>query len=725
MAFPQIFSIIVRYSCRKLHLDNQIMQGVRTPLKLTTLSYALLTLSTSIWAAENSSTLTEQPQADVQQMEALTFEVRSAAIKPKDPDISAVAKTIVTRDEMLKFGDQSINDALRRAAGFQLPGAGGGPRGGPSAGGMRFRGGGAPVFLINGEPVQGGPRGGMSVVDSITPEMIERIEITKQPSVAQASVASSAVINIILKEPLNGTRLSGSVRAGYGLTQSNTREEERTNLNFQMDGRDNAWIYSLSGSQSWNDSDTLTRTQNATGEQTQRRITNRTSQMLTPRVEYQLDDQQKLVAEAFYRNNESEGSSGSQVQKDKNDSIRLNTRYERKNQGDSDKIRLSIEQQQETELTRSTRQQSYIDEQINEYGLAYDGIRKFDAKKQIKFGTDLRSSELESNIANTLDEQTYAAYVEGSWRYTDKQTLTLGVRQEWIDRSGLVDYQDNHLSPVLAHRYDFNEQWSLQTNLSQAFKSPRSNQLMPTVSVSTDSDAGSLNNPDRGGNPFLRPEKINAYETTLGYNTPAGGVNLTTYYREIEDYIEKSIYSENVTGHLCGTADSDCRFVERPYNQDSATTYGVEIAGRYALKQTDSGHSFMLNAQLSTVRAKIEEDNGTKRLASDVAPYSASTGISYNYQPWRIATSVNLNYTPEYTRALSNEPYNRTSNERVNMDISFTKRFEQKWSASVNARNILSSDYKEVLRDQRTGALYQSRINEAIPSFMFTVEKKF
>ncbi len=35
--------------------------------------------------------------------------------------------------------------------------------------------------------------------------------------------------------------------------------------------------------------------------------------------------------------------------------------------------------------------------------------------------------------------------------------------------------------------------------------------------------------------------------------------------------------------------NTDCRFVERPYNQDSATTYGVEIAGRYALKQTEIG----------------------------------------------------------------------------------------------------------------------------------------
>jgi outer membrane receptor protein involved in Fe transport len=114
--------------------------------------------------------------------------------------------------------------------------------------------------------------------------------------------------------------------------------------------------------------------------------------------------------------------------------------------------------------------------------------------------------------------------------------LTLGLRQEWIQRSGLVDYDDQHLSPVLAHRYNFNDVWSLQTNISQAFRNPKADDLLPTVSISTDTDAGSLNNPDRGGNPFLRPEKIQAYESTLGYNTAAGGANLTGFYRQIDDY---------------------------------------------------------------------------------------------------------------------------------------------------------------------------------------------
>lgn len=685
---------------------------------LSTLSLAIFAITSASLANDETTSANKTTEAtqlkeneSPKQLKTLVFAAEQTPAK--DPDISAVAKTIVTREEMLQFGDQSVNDALRRAAGFQMPTSGQGPRGSSGSGSMRFRGGGAPVFLINGEAVQGGPRGGMSIVDSITPEMIERIEITKQPSVAQASVASSAVINIILKEPLDDARISGNVKLGYGITQSDQKEEQRKNISVQADGRDDAWIYSVSANQMWNDSKSSTEIENINGTRQQIRSTNRTNTMFAPRVEYQIDDQQKLVSEIFYRKNESDGSSSNQVQNDKNDSIRLNTRYERKDKGDSDKVRLSIEKQNETESTRSNQYSSYIDETVNEYGLAYDGVRKFDESKQVKFGLDARANALASNIADTLDEQRYALYLEGSWKFTNRQTLTVGARQEWLERSGLVEYSDQNLSPVLAHRFDFSDQWSLQTNISRAFKSPNSNNLMPTVSISTDADAGSINNPDRGGNPNLLPEKITALETTLGYNTTAGGVNITAFHRDIDDYIEKVIRQE-------GT-----RFVERPYNQDQATTYGVEISGRYALKQTENGHSFMLNGQLSTVRAKIEDTAHNTRLASDVAPYTASTGVSYNYQPWQLASSINLSYTPEFTRALDNLPYDRTTNQRVNVDISATKRFPKGWATTLSARNILSTDYKERLNNQSDGALYEARVNEAIPSFLFSVEKKF
>lgn len=686
------------------------MDALQPSWKFSALTCALLGISITGWAAETTQAVTEEP---VQTLKTLKLQADAPA--NKNNDISAIAKTIINREEMLKYGDQSVSDALRRAAGFQMP-SGSGPRGPGGASGMRFRGGGAPIFMINGEPVQGGPRGGMSIIDTLTPDMIERIEITKQPSVTQASVAASAVINIILKEPLQSTRLSGTARVGYGLYNSGAAEEERKNLTLQMDGRDSPWLYSVSANQSWDDTTSIIQT--TTQPEIQKSVSERKASMISPRVEYEIDDEKKVVAELFYRNHERDGTRSDQVQLDKKDSLRLNTRFERQVDKNSDKVRLSYEKQNETELTRisqaSLHQKSlYIEQQIEEFGLAYDAVRQFDTDRQIKFGLDTRSNTLESNTADTLDEQRYALYSEGSWRFTDQQTVTLGLRQEWIQRSGLVDYNDQHLSPVLAHLYKFDDQWSLQTNISQAFRSPKADNLLPTVSTSTDSDAGDLNNPDRGGNPFLRPEKIQAYESTLGYNTAAGGVNLTGFYRQIDDYIESVIRLENG------------RNVQRPQNQPHATTYGVELSGRYALKQNEQGHSWMLNSQLSTIRAKVEDDTQQERLVSDVAPYTASMGLSYSYQPWRVSTSVNLSYTPEFTRALENQLYNRTSNERVNLDISATKRFKQGWSTSLSARNLLSTDYKERLNDQSDGSLYQARISQAIPSLLLNIEKKF
>lgn len=678
--------------------------------KLSVLSSALLSISTSVFAAD--SNITTPTETATQVLPTLSFKASAEPQKPKDDDISAVPKTIITRDEMLQYGDQSVMDALRRAAGFQLPTPGQGPRGGGGASGMRFRGGAGPTFLINGEPVQGGPRGGMSIIDTITPEMIERIEIVKQPSVAQASVASSAVINILLKEPLDN-RISGSVKVGYGLRNSNQQESENKQINIQADGRDNAWSYSVSANQMWIDNTSLTKTETATGTREQARTVNRTMQMFAPRLQYDLDDQQKLSAELFYRNIKMDGYSANQTQDDKNDSIRLNTRYERKDKDLSDKIKLSVERQTETQLTRSPQNTIYTDETIHEYGLAYDGMRKLDPDRQIKFGVDTRSSNLDSNVSNRLDEQRYALYAEGSWRFTDRQTITLGARQEWLNRSGLVDYQDQHLSPVLAYRFDLTEQWSIQTNLSQAFNSPKTDRLIPNITVSTDSDAGSLNNPDRGGNPDLKPEKTSAVESTLAYDSANGGMSLTAYHREIKDYIEKVIALEG------------SRYVERPQNQNQATTYGVELSGRYALKQTDAGHSFMLNGQISTIRAKVEDEQHNERLVSDVAPYNASAGLSYNFKPWQLSTSMNLSYTPEFTRGLDGQPYDRTTNQRFGLDLSATKRFTGGWAASLNLNNLLSTDYKERLINQSDGSLYQARTNQGMASFQFSVEKKF
>lgn len=51
------------------------------------------------------------------------------------------------------------------------------------------------------------------------------------------------------------------------------------------------------------------------GERQQQRTTDRTMQMFSPRLEYAIDDTQKLVADLFYRNTKSDGTRQDQIQK--------------------------------------------------------------------------------------------------------------------------------------------------------------------------------------------------------------------------------------------------------------------------------------------------------------------------------------------------------------------------------------------------------------------------
>lgn len=653
----------------------------------------------------NSTVATQQLQ---------TIRLQAQEANAPDRDLSAIAKTIIPRAEMLQYGDQTVSDSLRRAAGIVLPTPGSGPRGGGGAGAARFRGG-APTFLINGEAVQGGPRGGLSVIDTLSIDMIERIEVTKQPSVAQASVASSAVINIILKQPLED-KVSSTLRVGYGVREAGQQRQKQSQLSAQIESKTGPWAWSVNAQQMQNDSENLSITQNAMGETARLQRFERSMRMFSPRLEYQIDDSQKLAVDAFIRDQQTDGMQSDTIQKDRNRGVRLNSRYERIEGDNTDKLRVSLEQLREQQDTRSSSLSNILNnisrEDLNEYGLAYDGLRLLQDDLQAKFGLDVRLAQLTSSDAADLDERRAALYTEGSWRFLPQHTATFGLRQEFLQRSGLVKYQDQHLSPVLAYHYDYDDAWSLQSNLSQAFKSPKTDLINPTISISTEADAGGINNPDRAGNPNLKPEIVRAFESTLGFNRANGGFNVTGFYRDTQDFIERVIALE-------GT-----RFVERPQNQSSASSYGVELSGRYALKQNSAGHSVMLNGQLATIRAKIDSDN-SERLASDVAPYSAGAGISYNFQPWQLATSVQWNYSPAYARTLDDQPFIRTMNARSNVDVNLSKRWQQGWSLALNIRNILAVTQRQTLVNVADGSLFEARSNDSAASYLLTLSKQF
>lgn len=108
---------------------------------------------------------------------------------------SPIAKVIVTRDDIAQFRDRRAGDILRRLPGVAMSSPGVKNRS------ARLRGLGTQYtqVLINGERISGGGEKREFELDRIPADMIERIEIIKNPSAAYSSDAVAGIVNIILR----------------------------------------------------------------------------------------------------------------------------------------------------------------------------------------------------------------------------------------------------------------------------------------------------------------------------------------------------------------------------------------------------------------------------------------------------------------------------------------------------------------------------------------------
>ena len=112
-----------------------------------------------------------------------------------------VAKTVVGRDEIEKYGDTNLSDVLKRLPGVNM--SGGNPR-------LRGLGSGYTLVLVNGEPAPPG-----FSLDNLSPSQVERIEITRGPSADQSAQAVAGTLNIILREAPRTRQRELRVGIGY------------------------------------------------------------------------------------------------------------------------------------------------------------------------------------------------------------------------------------------------------------------------------------------------------------------------------------------------------------------------------------------------------------------------------------------------------------------------------------------------------------------------------
>ena len=125
--------------------------------------------------------------------------------------------TVVSQDELKRFGGMTLGEILDRVAGLNLTSNPLTDRSVISIDGQQTRGdGGHVLFLINGRPIREVMEGGIStdLLESFPVNVLERIEVVKGPgSVLYGSDAVAGVINLVTKKASGdsvGFRSAGS-----------------------------------------------------------------------------------------------------------------------------------------------------------------------------------------------------------------------------------------------------------------------------------------------------------------------------------------------------------------------------------------------------------------------------------------------------------------------------------------------------------------------------------
>lgn len=103
---------------------------------------------------------------------------------------ATAAKTVISRETITRYGDTNLADVLRRVPGITVTKS----RGDGSTIRMRGLGEGYTQLMINGEPALPGV-----TLDSISPDLIERIEVIRTATADQSTQAIAGTINVIFR----------------------------------------------------------------------------------------------------------------------------------------------------------------------------------------------------------------------------------------------------------------------------------------------------------------------------------------------------------------------------------------------------------------------------------------------------------------------------------------------------------------------------------------------
>jgi len=653
---------------------------------------------------------------------------------------STASKIVIGREEIEKQGDSNIGEVLKRMPGITLggnPGRGGGVR-------MRGLSAGYTQILLDGQRVPPG-----FSIESLTPEMVERIEIYRAPTAETGAQAIAGTINIITREGRRGMpselKLGSSWQGGYlspNGSYTTYKEFENWSSNFTFSMYENATpdhSETVLSRQYTATSTTLARTRindssstrdgfNSTGRLQFKGAPGETLTLM-PFVVYSRShnsgtidlSQTQTVSGTSTSSTDSANTSG-----DGNFGMaRLNGQWRRKLSADSAMewkfntggwdssshtyqtptgggLVLPSLSQSSTTRDRSV---SLNGKYTNVLGGGHQWVSgaEIEVVRRTQTAQPVYTDGDGNMQARTLK---YAIYTQDEKQFTPNWSGHGGVRYEQMSTYGNNGETDatNRIgvfSPLLHALWKPNPEGrdQVRMSLTRSFKAPWMQSLLARYTPSRDEIGGSSNiatNPGSKGNPALRPEVALGLDVAVERYLPDGGVmSAAVFHRRVSNLIRNVTSLETISGIATQ------QYVSIPQNVGNAITQGVELEAKFRLNQmlTDAP-AVDIRSNISFYESNVLGITGPNNRLDQQPSMTANLGGDYRLRSMPFTVGGNINMNPGYTTHSSDYQWLYVSQKRV-MDVYGLWRVDASTSWRLTLSNLSPLSYN-------TNSLYNS-----------------
>lgn len=593
-----------------------------------------------------------------------TIQVVGAAYNARRDDTAS--KVVVNHEELVKYGDASVAEALKRVPGVTVVSTG---RGSDIR--MRGLGGGYTQILLNGERAPSG-----FSLDSLPPEQVERIEVLRSASAEFSTESIAGTINIVLKKSVKKAQRS------YSLSASVDPSDKTARTSLQLSDRDRQFSYSISG--------TVRRTHNVVQAPTTDEGTDmagnpnlhtRTDSRetrdfdfvnLVPRLSWTLDRGDTVSIESFVNLSRFKfrvaAATGTELGTPpaspllnlhhdvsnslaKSDLVWTHTldndaRLEMKFGLQRAAIDADTHRQGKPNATAPLTLDSFIAVDTRDHGLSSSGKYALALSPTQAFTAGWEASALaravrgaqrnpNSNESFDGDVNRLALFGQDEWKATPQWSIYAGVRWEGIHTaiagSGFqaTPIRAQVLSPIgqTLYRFASSPGDQLRFALTRTFKAPDMSDLIPRRLIFWNNSATL---PDTQGNPALRPELAVGADASYEHfwdKTAMFSIGVST--RRIEDHISRFTQ-----------LDSNGSWVSMPRNDGKARTRSLELETKFPLRSLLAGAP-AIDVRLSHHRnwSEVDAVAGPNNRLSDQTPKSATLALDYAIDDWTMGGS--------------------------------------------------------------------------------------